>query len=113
MNRYSLLLLIGIYSTVGFAYDEGRYVCKNKRAGLPDNIYVIKKILIESEGDKLPYIKATRFYEKNSGKQKSEIAKANVAGFATIFSDDSTSEILMIGAIKIEFVNGEMLGCVK
>lgn len=113
MIRLFLIGLTALYGVAAFPYGEGRYACKNKSHGIPDDIYVIKKVLVGIDGDKLPYIQATRFFRKEINNPNSEVVSASVAGLATVFSSEVSPEILAIGAIRLEFSGDEMVGCIK
>ncbi len=113
MIRMSFAALIALYSAAAFSYGEGRYVCKNNHPNLPDNIYVIKNVPIGVSSDKLPYIEADRFSFKSFGDPNSGVVKSSVKGFATVFTSEVLPDTLALGALRLEFVNDEMVGCIK
>ena len=113
MVRMLFTGLITLYSAAAFSYGEGRYACKNNHPSLPENIYVIKNVSIGIDGDKLPYIEATRFSFKNFGDPNSGVVKSSVKGLATVFASEALPETLTLGALRLEFANNEMVGCIK
>lgn len=113
MIRISSAVLLTLYSAAAFSYGEGSYVCKNNHPNLPDNTYVIKNVSVGVDGDKLPLVEATRFSFKSFGDPNSGVVKSSVKGLATVFNSEALPETLALGALRMEFSNDEMVGCIK
>jgi len=113
MIRILFAAFIALYGVAAFSYEEGQYVCKNNHPSLPDNIYVIKNVKVGIDGDKLPYVESTRFSFKNFGDPNSEVVKSSVKGLATVFNSEALPETLALGALRLEFADDEMVGCIK
>ena len=112
--RNFILVTIAFFSFSGFAYQEGRFSCKNTYVGLPDNVYIIKNISVGVDGDKLPYVEVIRFSYRKLGDTTSGVVKSNVKGMATVFLTEFLPESLAIGAYRLEFDDkGALVGCIK
>ena len=111
--KFFLIATVAFYNAVAFSYEEGRYSCKNNHQDLPDNVYVIKNVSVGVDGDKLPFVEGIRFSRKNLSDPNSEVVKSTIRGLATVFSSEVLPETLTIGAVRLQFFNKEMVGCIK
>lgn len=106
-----IMLLASLISMPAFSYDDGIYKCKNSN-NLPDNVYTIRTIKIAAGNESLPYIEGSRFFFTKPSEPNSPISEAKVKGLATVFSNE-TSEILALGALRLEFTDGKLFNCEK
>lgn len=105
------LLLSGIllFASSAFAYPDGTIRCKNQ-PGLPDNVYSIKTVNLGG-GVQLPAVEINRF---SRGQDAQSIQETHIQGLATVARTNPEAELLMIGAIRLEFNSkGELFGCKK
>jgi hypothetical protein len=94
-------------SSSAFAYREGAYSCKNIQ-NLPNNSYKITSVTLPGSSNKVPYLELTRYY--GTGEAGAEVHQSQVSGFATVFKADGI-ETLMLGAIELNFQDGQLLNC--
>lgn len=94
-------------SIAGSTYVDGTYRCKNSR-GLPENSYSIRTVTIGEA--KVPFVEATRYFRRDPSKPESPVDSATVSGFAAV-SSTNFSAMLMVAALKLEFVGEKLVGC--
>lgn len=101
-----LALALTLFSVSAFAYKDGTYTCKNSQ-GLPSNVYVIKTL--DVGGVQLPYLELTRHFHKNLD-PNAPVQTIFTKGFAMVSSLEG-NDILMIGALRIEFEGDQLANC--
>lgn len=90
------------------AYQDGTYKCRNSQ-GLPDNRIKIETVSVTGE-TKLPLVESTRYYRL--GDAPAPVKSATMKGFAVV-SSTNDSDLLLLAALRLEFVDGRLLGCEK
>lgn len=99
-------------SLPALAYQDGTYSCKNIE-GLPNNTYKVTTVTVASLPDselKQPYVEMTRHFRQEPGNPESPIITTTLKGLA-IISDNGTTQALMLGSLRLEFVNDALFGC--
>jgi hypothetical protein len=108
MKLISIFCATVAFSSSAFAYREGAYSCKNIQ-NLPNNSYKVTSVALPgSSSTKVPFLEITRYY--SSGEAGAEVHQVQSSGFATVIKADGV-ETLMLGAIELEFQNGELANC--
>lgn len=103
-----LFALLALTSVSAFAGVEGEHRCKNKD-GIPDNVYRISNQSINAGGPTLPYVEIERHYRKDAN---SPVEQSQIRGWGTEIVHGTTTTI-MIAALRLEFLNGQLFGCQK
>lgn len=109
MRKYLLAFgFIALVMTQAQAYSEGTFRCKNTE-GLPPNVYTIKKVDM-GQGVSAPYVEITRYFKAKTPTEAPIVT--HMKGFAAhATSTESDLDILMVGAIRIEWINGRPFNC--
>ncbi|WP_374075626.1 hypothetical protein [Bdellovibrio bacteriovorus] len=105
-----LVALATLFTSSAFAYNDGTYRCKTA-VGVPDRIIKIQTQSFPG-GAELPYVEITRFFRQNPNDQNSPYEGSTVKGFASV-SYMKGREILMVAALRLDFVNNELQNCKK
>lgn len=103
--------LMIVTSVQANAFEDGTYKCKNS-TGLPENVIKIQSIALVDDGPSLPIVESTRHYRSNSSDPNSEIKTSKLIGLATV-SQIGDSSMLMVGALRLEFIKNKLGGCEK
>ena len=108
MTKLALITTIALSGSFSWAYRDGVYTCKNLET-VPNNVYKIETVEIRP-GLSLPYVEATRHYRG----QGQSVHQATVRGLATqahLTLGDEPTELLSVGAIRLEFRGDTMINC--
>lgn len=103
-------LLATLFVSSAFAYKDGVYSCTTA-PGVPNRIIKIDTKSF-SGGIELPYVEITRFFRQNPNDPNSPYEGTTVKGFASV-SEMKGREILMVAALRLDFVNDELQNCKK
>lgn len=96
-------------STTALAFEDKTYECTVGK-DMPKNVYKVRSVSVTA-GIDVPYVEITRHYKDNPSDPNSPIRVASIRGLATIHSSSPNSEILVLGQLRLEFVDGELVGC--
>ena len=90
------------------AYAEKTYVCRNATEGLPANTYKIQNVTA-APGVTVPYVELVRHFA--GADENSAVQQTRIVGFASVSTTTSGNEIMMIGALRLEFDGETLLNC--
>lgn len=99
-----ILAVIALSSISLFAYEEGEYSCRNGNSELPNNTYTLANTTIG--GLVLPVMTVNRYYKADDGSTQ----HISVKGLANV-TVTSSSEIVSLNAIRLEFVDNKLQNC--
>lgn len=96
----ALLLTTNVY-----AFEEGTYNCGSREKRY-EATYTVKTINVD--GIKLPHLDVTKTYYKNPEDQNSKDRTYNIQGIANRYTDDTGSEVLVMGNMTLELEAGRI-----
>lgn len=107
--QFLIFSVLVLFTTPAFAYEDGVFTCKGAD-GLPANTYKIETVRL-GPGLSAPHLEITWFFR---GKKQGSVQRTDIKGMAAVSSteaDGVSTEVLMLGAARLEFQNGELTGC--
>lgn len=97
-----VLMVLSFFSYNAFSYVDGTFSCQNME-GVPNNTYTIS-----TDASGIPLVEASLYYKV---KNKPEIAKYVLKGYATISTSSDGTDTLILQGITLGFNGNKLLNC--
>lgn len=104
MKTLVIIAGLGFAFAANASYREGTFHCKSSGG---ENTYTVQNVTVG--GVTVPHVEAVLHYHQGLD-PNSPIVESVVKGFAAD-SSTGTQSTLMLGALHLEFDNGELLNC--